>query len=70
TLIKQYQQDCNMEGVFPGIQGADGNHWGAGDDLFLWLPVSVDGLPVCLWSSSGESFLNHGIASNAHPALL
>ncbi|HNG97769.1 MAG TPA: hypothetical protein PLW93_05845, partial [Candidatus Absconditabacterales bacterium] len=67
TLIKQYQQDCNMEGVFPGYQFADGIHWGAGDVLYLWLPLSVGGFPVYLWSYSDESSLSHGDASGAHP---
>ncbi|HMY80719.1 MAG TPA: hypothetical protein PK048_02640, partial [Candidatus Absconditabacterales bacterium] len=70
TLIKQYQQDCNMEGVFPGYQFADGIHWGAGDVLYLWLPLSVGGGSVYLGSSSVKSNLYRGNASFARPALL
>ncbi|HNG97489.1 MAG TPA: hypothetical protein PLW93_04435, partial [Candidatus Absconditabacterales bacterium] len=70
TLIKQYQQDCNMGGVFPGFQSADGIHLGAGDALYVWLPVSVGGFPVFLGSSSDKSNLDHGSASDAHPVLL
>ena len=71
TLIKQYQQDCNMGWVFPGYRsaGGGGDCW-AGYGLYLWLPLSVGGNPVCLWSSFDRSGLIHGSVSNAHPALL